>query len=851
MRFVLKMTARDMRAAWKRLIFFFVCVAIGVGAIVALRSVIQSVRHALGAEARTLIAADVLIQSIQPWSPEVLGIIDRRVLAIPGAVSTDAVETATMVRPADETKAVAKVVELRAVQPGFPLYGTLTLEGGRPYSHDLVANRGALVRPEVLAQLGLRVGEGLVIGRETFTIRGVIANEPGRQLSTFSFGPRVLIDHADLQQAGLLVAGSRARYQRMLRVPESAVIPLVRGLEAELRDRFVTARSYRNAEDRMGRNLQRVENYLSLVGFVILVLGGIGVWSVTRVFVQQKIKSIAILKCLGAGNREILGTYVLEVLLLGGGGSVLGVVLAAAAIAAIPDDLAFLPSQVSYGLTASATAQGVGVGLLVSLLFAVVPLLEVRHIKPLLLLRHEAARSQSNARLGWVARQDWLRLSAIVLVSGALVGLASWQAASLRAGLFVCLGFAGVTIVLHLAGAGLVRLVRPLSGANWFPLRHAVLNLTRPGNQTRVVLLAVGLGSFFILGIQALQANLLREFAIELRADGPDMFLIDIQQDQAEGVRRFLATVPGVTDVELLPVLRARVVGVQGRQINLENYDDVRGRGSLGREYVVTYRNALDRNEQVLAGRFWDTMPGGSPEVSIEESISERFRIVVGDRMRFDILGRVVEATVTSVRHVEWDDSRRGGFMFVFRPETLRDAPHTYVGVLDAPDDPATRARLQRDLVAKHPNVSAIDVREVIRTIERVVANATLAISVVGAIALLSGGLILVGAVAMTKFQRVYEAAIFKTLGATTRNVATMLVLEYGALGTLAGTIGAAGAVVLSWALSRYLLDIGWTPAIGQNTTGILATALAVGAVGVAASLDVLRKKPLATLRAE
>jgi putative ABC transport system permease protein len=388
----------------------------------------------------------------------------------------------------------------------------------------------------------------------------------------------------------------------------------------------------------------------------------------------------------------------------------------------------------------------------------------------------------------------------------------------------------------------------------WFPLRHAVIGLRRPGNQTRVILLAVGLGSFFVLGVRALQSNLLANFSLQAQKGAPDMFLIDIQQDQVAPLRTFLES--RATSPSLIPVLRARVTGVRGRDLNLENYQDVRGRGSLAREYVITYRDHLESNERVIDGAFWagkGAQPADSTEleVSIERSIHERFRINVGDSMRFDILGRAIQARVSSVRDVKWEDSRNGGFMFVFRPGPLDRAPHSFIATLRAPEASATRARFQRDLVAGFPNVSAIDVREVMATIKSVLDNVTLAISIVGGIALTSGVLILIGAVAMTKFQRVYEAAILRTLGASTRLLATTLALEYSALGLLAGLIGAAGALGLSWAACRYVFRIEWHATPDVLGVGLLLTTLLVGAIGVIASGDVLRKKPLATLRAE
>ena len=867
MTFVARMIVRELRASWRRLLFFFVCVAVGVGAIVALRSVIQSVRGGLVREARAIVSADVLVSTNRPWTPDVRRRIDERLAGAPILERLESVETATMVRP--ETGAVAKMVELKGVQPGFPMYGEVRLADGRPYSHELLRNRGALVRPDLLVQLGIRTGDRIVVGGQLFTVRGAIAQEPGRRVGAFSFGSRVLVDHQDLLGTGLLTFGSRASYQIMLRVREDAVAPLVRDLRRDLRDDFVNTRSYQSTEDDIGEDLVRAENYLSLVGFVMVILGGIGVWSVTRVFVRQKIRSVAILKCVGATTRQVLATYVAQVVLLGLTGSVLGVAIAAVAIAAIPESIAATFGGVTYGLTASAVAQGVGVGLLVSLLFSLVPLLEVRRVKPLLLLRGGdvqapagGARRLDGSRISVkmrvraaAARVDWLQVFAAVAVSAALVAIAAWQAASLRVALVVCGGFVGVALLLTAASAGLVRAVRPLAAAPWFPLRHAVNGLSRPGNQTLVILLAVGLGSFFVIGVRALQANLIEEFSVTLEQSGADMFLVDIQQDQVDGVRRFVQSRIGV-EPRLIPVLRARVTAVRGQETNLASVSDVRRRGGLGREFVITYRNHLEPNETLTDGTFWagqPPLPADATElqVTIERSIHRRSGVRVGDLMRFDVLGRSVEARVMGIRDVVWEDARNGGFMFVFRPGPLDRAPHSYIGTLRAPDDTAARAAFQRDLVSGYPNVSAIDVREVLATIQGVVDNVTLAISVVGAVALGSGVLILIGAVAMTKFQRVYEAAILRTLGASTRLLATMLALEYTALGLLAGSIGAAGALALTWGICRFVFDIPWRPAPGLLAAGAAITTALVGIIGVAASVDVLRRKPLAALRAE
>ncbi len=843
MTFVVRMALREIRSSWQRLLFFFICIAVGVAAIVTIRSVIQSVRSGLAREARTLTGADFVITSDREFSEKVLAAVERE--REQGRVTTvvNAVEMATMVRPADGRPGV-KMVELKAVEPRFPLYGTLTLENGT-YAHALVRDGGALVRPELLAQFNLKVGDRIFIGTRPFEIRGVIKEEPGRSVGAFSIGPRVLIDYADVPSTGLLSFGSRVSRSLLLMMTSAGIAESEPHLRAAFANEFVRGRGYWSNADRMGQNLARAENYLSLVGLVVLILGGIGVSSVTRVFVQQKVRSIAILKCVGGTTSRILAIYMTQVVLLGIAGSVLGVALAGGVIAGLPSLIGDVRAllQTDYGLTPAAVVQGLAIGLLVSVLFSLVPLLDIRHVKPGLLLRQDAPASK---------RFDVLKWMVTAAVAAALVGVASWQAGSLTVGLVLSAGFVAVAVVLHVAGIILVRAVQPLRYTRSFALRHAVLHVGRRGNQTRVILLAVGLGAFFILGVRTLQANLLRDFSVQVGNDAPDMFLIDVQPGQREQVAAILDAQNGSAPApKLIPVLRARVVGVEGRELNLESFEQVRGRGGLAREFTVTYRPHLEGNEEVIAGSWWDPSPSAEPEVSIEEGFLERQRILVGDRMRFDVLGRVITARVTSIRRVQWEDFRAGGFMFVFRPGAFDGAPHTYISTVRGPQDDDERARMQASVVAQFPNVSIIDLREILATIKNVVDKVTLGVTVVGGLVLFSGTLILIGAVSMTKFRRVYEAAILKTLGASSRLIATTLLLEYGVLGAIAGTIGALGAIGLSWAIATYALELPWSPAPALTVGGIVATAAFVATVGVLASADVLRHKPLATLRAE
>jgi putative ABC transport system permease protein len=843
MRFVVRMAVREIRASWRRLILFFVCIAVGVGGIVLLRSLVQDVRVAILADARSLMAADITLSTNRPWDEKARATIERRLSEVAVAGRTEGIETSTMVRPVDESRPVAKMAEVRGVQPAFPLYGAVELQDRRPYSHALVKGHGALVRPELLAQLDCQVGDDILIGTSRFTIRGVLVAEPGRRGGGFSFGPRVLVDAADLEGTGLLGFGSRVGRDLQLKVPQQAVEPLTRQLRADLRGQFVNVRSFRGTEDRVGEDLSRAENYLSLVGLVIVILGGIGVSSVTRVFVRQKVRSIAILKCLGATSRQVFAAYLAQAILLGVAGCVLGVGLAAAGLAAVPWLLAGQPGlpAVPNTMTPSAVVQGVTIGILVAILFSVVPLLDVRRVKPSLLLRDSSGAGE----------RDWVRWAAMAGLLGSLVLISAWQAGSFRIGLAVSVGLAAVAVVLTLVGAALVRAIRPLSLSKSVALRHAVLRLSRPGNQTRAVLLAVGLGAFFIVGVRSLQATLLEQFSVTLDATAADMFLIDVQPGQAGGVEALLTQRTGQRPPPSIPVLRARVVGVTGKAVTIRGPEEVRRRRGIGREFTVTWRDHLQPNEQVVDGRFWGPGRTDTPEVSIEAGVREDVPLQVGDLMQFDVLGRTIEARITSVRKVDWRDARQGGFMFVFRPGPLDQAPATFVAPVRGPADPAARARLQRDIVDRFPNVSVIDLREILQNVERVLSKVTLGVTVVGALVLFVGALILIGSVSMTRFQRIYEVAIFRTLGAGTRLLTAMTALEYGVLGLLAGGIGSAAAIGLSYYVSRQALNIPWSPQLGITLAGVGITSAVVCAVGLLSSADILRRRPLGTLRSE
>jgi putative ABC transport system permease protein len=835
------MARRELRASWRRLIFFFLCIAIGAGSIVAVRSMLQNAGVAIAAEARALLTADVQVDSNRPWTKETLEVIDR--IARPPLVEARAetIESATMIRPADPAREGAMMIELKGIEPPFPLYGDFKLANGQPFDYSLIRNHGAVVSPALLDRLKLEVGDEVKIGNAAFQIRGVIEKEPGGA-SGFRLGPRVFIERATVESAGLTGFGSRARRRILLSTPEDQMEPLVKQLREELKNSIVNVRSYKDSQENLSEQFSRAEDYSSLTGLVILVLGGIGISNVTRVFIEQKKKSIAVLKCLGGTGSKITVAYLVQTIAMGIAGSFLGIAFGKAVLLVIEYFFADrLPQYMTYGLRWGAVAQGLGAGILISILFSALPLLRIRRIKPNVLLREDAEPSHASF--------DFLRWAMASFVVIGLLLLVSWQAGSIRIGLFFLGGLALTAGALYVAATLLIWLVRRAKRIRSFPLRQAINSLHRPGNQTRVIVMIVGLGVFLVISIQSLQSNLVREFNEALGGNLPNMFLIDVQKDQSEGVAEFVERETGVRPA-LIPTIRARIISINGQEIDFDKDEMKRERGRLGREYVVTYRPNLEANETVIAGKFWDSAPSAEPEISIEESMKGLNGLDVGGQVTFDIQGRKLTARVTNIRHVDWRNSRTG-FMVLFRPGALENAPQMLIAAINGSAGELERSRFQRALLDKYPNISVIDVADIIQAVTRIVNNITLAVSFVGAFVLLSGTLILIGSLAMTKFQRIYETAILKTLGAKRKTLLTILLAEYGLMGLVAGIIGSLAAVGLSYSTSRFVFDIKWgfTPAI--NLTGVLATVLLVTVVGAISTLDVLSKKPLATLRAQ
>ena len=842
MRFIFNLTRREIRSSWRRLLFFFLCIALGVGSVVALRSLIQNLTQAVGTDARALMTADIEVSSTSDFSPSDLlkietvvdesGIADGR---------NEAITTTSMARPSDPSNENVRMVELKGIEPPFPLVGDFRLEDDRPFDFSLLENGGAVVAKILLEDLNVKIGDKISIGEGEFQIRAAFDQEPGGT-SGFRIGARVFVEKKAFDGAGITQNASRVRRRLLYRTTENPT-ELVKKLRDELRGTTITVQSYRETQERLGEQFTRTENYLALTGLLILVLGGVGVWNVARAFVEQKRKTVAVLKCLGAGGKRIITVYLLQILTLGLIGSLFGVLLAQGALWLVRSSFAEdLPENMIYTVGLSTALQGVLLGVLISLLFSALPLLQIRNIKPSLLLRDE-----NNTSMRRLDLTKWLFGAASIF---GLLGLAVWQAGSLIVGAFFLAGLALTSAVLYLAAVVLTRLLRRIKHLGSFSVTQAVNSLYRPGNQTRIILLAVGLGAFVVLAVQSMQTNLVREFDFTRNQRLPSLFFVDIQKSQIENLAALIEQRVGEKP-EATPTIRARISFVNGKGFDFGNPEVRQQQGQIGREFAVTYRSTLDANESVISGSWWSSGGSGDvPEVSVEDEMADRLKVGVGDSITFNISGRDLTARVANIRDIDLRNTRTA-FVFVFRPGALEKAPQTFAATLISRVPPTERQRLQREVLNTYPNVQIFDVADIVATVQKLINNFVLAISFVGSFVILSGILILIGSIALTKSQRIYENAILKTLGARRLTLATILFAEYGILGLLSGLIGAVFAALLSFAVSRFVLNIDWQFTPYLTITGIVVTAALVMIVGAVASFDVLFRKPLGILRSQ
>jgi putative ABC transport system permease protein len=849
-RFALKLALWEGRNSVRRVGIYMFAISLGVAALVSVHSFREDVSRSIRQESRSLLGADVVLRSNRPLPDSVTSLVDSLVAA--GHEASAAITVPTMARaPAGDA---VRLVQLRAVEGGWPLYGAVRTEPVGRWGAHLEPGK-ALVDPAALVQLGVGRGDTLVLGGLEVEIVGSVEDLPTDVGFQTAIGPRVYVSMEDLEAAGVLGFGSLARYTRFLRIPAEAD-------RRRLEDRYesvfeATGVGFRTSEEQAENLTEAVSalgSFLGLIGLGALLLGGIGVGSAIHVFVKERIAEVAVLRCIGARQGGVFLAYLLQAGGLGLLGSVLGAAVGVAAQQSLPTLLgSAVPVDVTPRLSPLAILGGVGVGVWVSVVFALLPLLEVRDVPPLRALRQDfdAAGPDAGRR-----RLDLPRALALGLLAASVLALSILEAGSWVAGAVFAGGLGALTAILWAIGTGAVFLAR-----RTFPhrapyvFRQGFSNLFRPQNQTVAVVLSLGFGAFIIGTVLQVQANLARNLAFDTSAGRPNLLLFDIQRDQREGVLELLPEGGADGAFELTPLIPSRLVAVNGvGRAALDSLPEGDGpeRWALRREYRNTYRADLTDTEELVKGAWWEQaapVADGVARISVDADLAEDLAVGVGDRLTWDVGGVAVESEIASLRRIDWSQFRTN-FFVVFEPGALEGAPATFV-VLTRIDGAEDRARFQRDLVAGFPNVSVLDVTRVQETLEDILGKVARAIRFLAGFAAFAGALVLAGAVASSRHQRQREGALLKTLGARRRQILAVLLTEYAALGTLAAATGLVLSTLAAAGLVRFVFDFSFDPAPGVLLAvwgGITLLTLVTGAVG---SRDLLRRPPLPILRGE
>ncbi|HQT76424.1 MAG: glycosyl transferase family 1 [Rhodospirillales bacterium 20-64-7] len=830
----LRLARRELRGGVRGLWIVLLCLALGVGVIAAVGTLRAAVNAGLASDGRALLGGDLEIDGGSQPLPDRL----RAWLHAQGTTTSDVTMMRSMlVAPSGERQ----LIELKAVDAAWPLVGQPTIRPVEPLAraierHD--GRYGLLTEQVVLDRLKLHVGDTARLGNATFSVAGVLTHEPDRVATASILGPRVLIAAEALPATGLISPGSMVRYA--IRLTASDPARIARDIPAVFPDQGWRIRTPKDAAPGIGRFIDQTALFLTLVGLTSLLVGGIGVANGVRAWLDARARTIATLRCLGASSGLVFAVCLIQVLALSGAGIAIGLLAGAglplfgarflAAVLPVPPVLGVYPGPL---LVAAAY------GLLIALCFALWPLGRAARIPGGALFRDglvpEAARPAA-----------WLIVVNAVLAA-ALIGLTVGTATDRAFALYFCVG-AGLTLALFRGGASavmrLARLGSPLRSA---PVRLGIGNLHRPGAPTPLLLLSSGLGLSTLAAVALIQGNMQHEIQDQLPANAPSFYFVDIQGDQLARFEQIVRAQPGLQALHQVPSLRARIVAVNGvpaAQVAATPDTAWALRGDRG----LTYAGVPPKGTRIVAGHWWPSDYDGPPLVSFDANLAKGWHVGVGGVIRVNVLGRDIDLRIASLRDIHWQ-SLGINFVMVASPGLLAHAPHTHIATVRIPD--AEQGTLLRAVTDALPNVTGIRVEDVLSAIAVLLNQVAAALTATGALTLLAGTFVLVGAIAAGQRRRIREAVILKTLGATTAQLRTAWLTEFGLIGLVAGCIAAAVGSAASYAVSHYIMHTDWIflpRTLIYTLAGALAVMLLFGYVGTAAAL---RARPAPLLRNE
>jgi putative ABC transport system permease protein len=850
---------RDLKSAPGKFGFVVLSVAVGVAALVGVRGFSESFRKTLSTEAKSLMASDLSLRIFHEPTAEDKNKIAAIVEKDGGGIrSTWVTETISMASVPQDP--VPLLVSLKAVDPvEYPYYGKAELEPAISLQQALEGD-SAVVADEFLIRLNAQVGQTLRLGGRTFKIAAVLKQEPDRMTAGAGMGPRVIISQAALNRTGLVAPGSRASQRLLMKLPEKSSSGLKAGaagvdpvgMRKQLEDALPDAQvmDFREGNPALSTGLDNSTAILSLICLVAMVLGAIGVAMAMHAHLEQRMDMLAILKAVGAGSADLLRIFLLQTLALGLAGGLLGVSAGVGVMAALPAVFGnLLPVHAALEFPWRSVAAGLGTGLLTTLLFCLPPLLDVRSVRPVLVLRRLVEQGPEGIG-GWFARL-WarrLQLGISVVVVAALGGIAWALSDSAKVGTWFAVLFTAALVVLLVMAAVALKTLRFLLNRVRLRLpsflRHGLANLYRPGNQSAAVLAALGTGVMLILAVYLMQAALLRDLRETASPKLPNIFLIDVTTDEVADVKDFFRHQAGVGQaLDLMPVVTGRFVALNGKP--LEQLKDQHFPRRMLENAELSWADAPPEGDKVTQGKWWTN--GSSAELAVGAGVAERLHLGVGSAVQLEIGGSARTLKVTAIYRADGQHIA-SRVSFVLPSGQLKDQTATWYG--GAHVDPKQVATMERSLFQAYPTITVINLADVLERIESVVNQITFVVRFLAGFSIFAGLMILASSIASTRFRRMREAVVLKTLGATRMRIVRTFSVEFSVLGLLAGSVGVVFANILTRVLLRKL-EVGFHIEWLATLVALVGTAVLATATGWIASYRILGLRPLEVLREE
>jgi putative ABC transport system permease protein len=839
---LVRLAWRESRSGRGRLLLSVAGIAVGVAALVAVQAFASALRTGARDQARTLLGADLSVQSRQPFGPQVDALLDT--LHAAGVAVARVQETTSMARL--EHGDFARLVRVRAADSAYPYYGRPDARPADAWA-ALGQGRRALVEPGLLLALDGALGDTLLLGDAGFEIVGVV-DRGGSEVDVASaFAPRVHIPLEHLDATGLVQFGSLVEYAAYAAMERAQARALAAAWGDRIRGDGASITTAEQQGEMLGRALGRLGSYLALVSVLALLLGGIGATSALRAHLSEREETVALLRCLGATRRQVFSLYLGQAMAVGLVGAVVGAAVGLVLQRGLPLALGrLIPLDVAPRLDLAAAALGVGTGLWVALAFALPPLLEARSIPPLRALRR---------RLEKARRRDRSWLLAVTLLTVTAVAVVAVQSGDLLLGAGFAAGALAALALLLVGTVAAFRGLRAIPAARLpFAWRHGIANLQRPGNPARPATLALGAGTLILVLLVAVEATLLRPLEVGQVADRGNLLLWDVQDDQEPGVQALLEEL-GFPSLQRAPIVPMRVAAVNGTAVGPGQDRDggeSGGNGASGwatrREYRSTVRDTLVASERLVAGRWWDGTDGDDL-VSLEESVAAELGVTVGDRIDWDVQGVRVPSTVASLREVDWTRFEPN-FFAVFPPAALAGAPRTWI-VLARVDDETTRGAAQGAIVRRFPNVSVLDLTHIQGVVDDVFGRVSLAIRFLAAFTLAAGLAVMAAAAVASRQERVRESVLLRTIGATRAQLRGILLTESLALGLVGALLGATAGIAAAWAVAYWLFQLPFALPVAPVALTALAVAAMAALAGWGAARAAGRGTTLEALRDE